>query len=283
VVKPVVRLDEPGELGPPTLEYLVERFGMRVAPPNSQSPAPALVSADFPRNVARLLVLVPSSGSPAGAWNAHEPAAQMLSWAEANGYATALFRAEALEAAPHETWDRVLRGSPAGCVAVVAASGTLPVLQAALLPLHPLLLSRFRAVCAVPEGGAGSEGAPSDFAGQWLAELPPGSEELRGHLRAALVRLPAPAGREPRAWHQHLFELLQEREDRFQRTEAKKYAGFQGLQENDMPGFRRLPMEKRIERLDRDRGNDELARLLHKHERQTGADAHESEEEPGVD
>lgn len=206
----------------------------------------------------------------------------MLAWAEANGYATALFSAAALEAATSEIWDRVLRGSPAGCVTVVVASGMLPVLQAALLPMHPLLFSRFRAVCVVSDSGTGA--APRDWAQRLLAEGPEMPDELRGHLRSVLVRIPDPTGLAPREWHQHVFELLREREDRFQKTEAKKYAGFQGLKENDMPGLRRMPVETRIARLDRDRGNDELAQLLKKHERQAGAGAYESdEEEPGVD
>mmetsp|Transcript_120371 Transcript_120371/g.374799 ORF Transcript_120371/g.374799 Transcript_120371/m.374799 type:complete len:314 (+) Transcript_120371:51-992(+) len=283
VVKPAVRLDEDEENGPPSFEHLIERFGMLAAPPGSDPPPPAVVSADFPRNVLRLLVLVPSSGSLAGAWNGHDSAARTLSWAEANGYATALFRAEALEAAPSELWDRVLRGSPAGCVTILVASGMLPVVQAALLPVHPLLLSRFRAICAVPADSTGAGCAEPDLAQQLLAGLPPGHEELRSQLRSTLVRIPAPADGEPRTWHQRLFELLQEREDRFQKTEAKKYVGFQNLKENDIPGFKRLPMDKRIERLDRDRGNDELACLLRKHERRADAGADDSEEEPGVD
>jgi len=278
VAKPVVRLDEAEDAGPPSFQKLLARFGMQEGPPGAEPPVPAVVSANFPRNVKRLLVMIPSSGAPPGAWNGHDSAAQMLSWAEANGYATALFSAQALEASPSEIWDRVLRGSPAGCVTVVVADGMLPVLQAALLPMHPLLLSRFRAVCVPSENGGGSA---RDFAQRLLAQGPAMPDEIHSHLRAVLVRIPSPVDREPWAWHEHLFELLQEREDRFQKTEAKKYAGFQGLQENDMPGLRRMPVEKRIERLDRDRGNDELARLLRKHEKQAGDG--DDEEEPGVD
>uniref|UniRef100_A0A7S1RY87 Uncharacterized protein n=1 Tax=Alexandrium catenella TaxID=2925 RepID=A0A7S1RY87_ALECA len=283
VVKPVVRLDEPEDASPPSFERLIERFGAKAAPPGCDPPAPAIVSANFPRTVTRLLVIVPSSGAPPGAWNGNDSAAELLAWADANGYAMALFSSQALEASPSKIWDGVLRGSPAGCVTVLVAAGMLPVVQAAFLPMHPLLFSRYRAVCVVPDSSAGADPAPRDFAQSILAQGPAMPDELRSQLRATLVRIPDPVGREPRGWHQHLFELLQEREDRFAKNEGKKYAGFQDLKENDMPGLRRLTIEKRMERLDRDRGNDELAQLLRKHERNSGKGAEDSEEEPGVD
>lgn len=285
VVKPTVRLDEPEDTEPPSFERLIAKFGMQVAPPGVSPPVPAIVSGDFPRNPARLLVLLPSSGAPPGAWNGQDTAAPLLSWGEANGYATVLFSSRALEAAPAEVWDRILRGSPARFVAVVVADGALPLLREALLPSHVLLHARFRAVCAACSNGAGADaGGAQRSVQQLLSQGPPMPEELRRHLSSVLMRLPpGPAESDPRFWYQYLFELLQERDERWQRTEAKKYAGFQNLKENDMPGFRRMPVEKRIERLDRDRGNDELARLLRKHERQAAGTDHDSEDEPGID
>eukprot|EP00416_Gambierdiscus_australes_P007796 CAMPEP_0171141904 /NCGR_PEP_ID=MMETSP0766_2-20121228/141463_1 /TAXON_ID=439317 /ORGANISM="Gambierdiscus australes, Strain CAWD 149" /LENGTH=147 /DNA_ID=CAMNT_0011605657 /DNA_START=1 /DNA_END=444 /DNA_ORIENTATION=- len=146
----------------------------------------------------------------------------------------------------------VLRCSPAKFVAVVVAAGGIGALGAALQPQHPLLYSRVRAVCV--QGGTESAGG----------KVP---KELEG----AVVGLPED--------HLRLFELLQELEERWQRREAGKYNGLRGLKENDVPGLRRISMEKRIERLDRDRNDDELARLLRKHEQ----NQEDSEEEPGVD
>jgi len=278
VVKPVVRLDEQEE---PTLEELAVHFKLLEAPPGVKPPQ-GLVTPDFQQNSARLLVLLPSAGTPLGAWDGQGTAAPLLRWAEANGYAVALFSSAALQAAPADVWDRILRGSPARFVGVAVAGDMLPTLLTALSSMHPLLYSRFRAVCVA--GGEGPGGAAPADASQLLATGPQLPEDLRVHLRGAMLRLPpAPAAPDRGSAPQQLFELLLEREDRWQRIEANKYAGFQGLKENDMPGLRRMGVEQRIERLDRDRGNDELARLLRKHEKQAARGDAESEDEPGVD
>lgn len=270
VVKPVFRLDEPEALERMDLEELISCLDMQLAPPGATSPA-AIVSANFQKNSNRLLVLLPAKGTPRGAW---EPrlggcgsVGPLLRWAEANGFATALLFADVFEAAPAEVFDRVLKGSPARFATVAVANGMLPMLQIALSSMHEVLFSRFRMLCATP--GPGSM--------ELLVDLP---VELRRHINSAMLRLPPElwvAGTDPRTAYMQLFEVLLEREERIDRKEMTKYKSFQNLKENDMPGLRRLNVDERVARMDRDRGNDELARLCKNNE------ADEDEEEPGVD
>lgn len=275
VVKPTVRLDEAEAPSNASFEDLASHLDLLLAPPGAVKPC-AVVTDDFPRNVARLLVLVPSEGAAEGAWDTGATGGRgdvvpIFRWAQANSYAACLFSPQALFNAPAEVWERVLKGSPASSVSVLAARGSLPVVAAALAPLHPLLLGRFR-LALTPFGG------DSCWPPSWPADLP---QELAQHLRSITVQAPAAWASEqvrPAAALQALFEMLALREDRFQKHEAKKYQGFQGLKENDMPGLRRMNAEQRIKRLDRDRGNDELANLLRKNE-----NAREDDEEPGVD
>jgi len=277
VVKPIQRVDDEEDEKPSvsSLPSLAERLNLTLAPPGAVEPI-AVSTGDLPRNVNRLLVLLPSPGAPPGAWDTSVRggdgfAVPIFRWAEANGFAACLFSSAALEADPTETWDRVLRGSPAGSVLVLAAAGSLPMLARILKPVHPLLYSRFRLALAPFEGAAAWPPA-------WPADLP---MELVTHLAGAVLRAPASwAAEEPRSVVQSVFELLASREGRLQRLEEKKYAGFQTLKENDMPGMKRLGVEDRIKRLDRDRGNDELARLLGQHEHDKFDD---DELEPGVD
>ncbi|CAE8679885.1 unnamed protein product [Polarella glacialis] len=280
VLKPVVRLDgqDNGDKVC-TLQELAAFTSLGLAPPGSPEPV-AVVSDNFQSNSARLLVVVPSTG-PLGAWDAEVGAGlgamgPLLSWAEVNGYAVAVFCAQALRAAPAETWDRVLIGSPARCATVLVGSGMLEVLRAALRPVHPLLISRFRTVVV-----RGSE-AVADV--QASEELP---EELRAHLSGAMAFAPLAWDQlEPQVARQRLFELFQEREERWMSLEGMKYMGFQGLKQNDMPGMKRLGVDERIKLLDRDRNDDELARLLKKHDKakDRGSVAEEgSDDEPGVD
>lgn len=271
VIKPVIRLDEK-ELQASTDEALAVALGLVPAPPGAEKPI-AFVSADFQKNPVRLLVVVPSRGGSVGTWDSSLPSclgsmASLLLWAEANSYSVAFFSGEDLAASPAESWDRILRGSPARYASVLVAGGMLPVLCSALAPVHPLLLSRFRTLCVCRrDAESGSDASQT---------LPP---EQRQSLTSAMVVLPA-------AWEQlsaqaaflHLFELFRAREERWSQAEVKKYSGFQGLKENDMPGLKRMPIDARIQRLDRDRANDELAQLLQKHERQD-----DSDQEPGVD
>jgi len=272
VVKPTVRLDE--EVAQvSSFDDLVSSLGVVLAPPGAVQPC-AVATEDFPKNCTRLLVLLPSAGAPPGSWDAkagggHGDAVPIIRWAQANGYAACLFSAAALAAAPAETWDRVLRGSPAGTVFVLAANGALPTLAAALAPVHPLLYSRVRLALAPFEG-------TNSWPPAWPKELP---AELVEHLAGIVLRAPAAwAQEEPRAALQLLFELLAIRETRWQQREARKYAGFQTLKENDMPGLKRMGVEQRIQRLDRDRANDELAQLLKRNEK-----VEEDGDEPGVD
>mmetsp|Transcript_34082 Transcript_34082/g.89853 ORF Transcript_34082/g.89853 Transcript_34082/m.89853 type:complete len:339 (+) Transcript_34082:3-1019(+) len=273
VVKPTVRLDEKESMSVASFEDLVSRLGVVLAPPGAVQPC-AVATEDFPRNCTRLLVLLPSLSAPQGVWDAaacsgRGDAIPIFRWAQANGYSACLFSAAALAASPTETWDRVLRGSPAGSVFVLAAAGALPMLAAALAPQHPLLYSRFRLAVAPFESA-------SAWPPAWPADLP---AELVEHLAGAVLRAPAAwVEQEPRMALQGLFELLALRETRWQKSEARKYAGFQTLKENDMPGLKRMGVEQRIQRLDRDRANDELAQLLRKNEK-----VDDSGDEPGVD
>lgn len=274
VVKPTIRLDEGEAVAAASFDDLVSRLGVVLAPPGAAQPV-AVATEDFPRNCSRLLVLLPAAGAREGAWDVESQGCRgdpvpIFRWAQANGYSACLFSAAALAEAPAEVWDRVLRGSPAGSVFVLAAAGALPTLAAALAPAHPLLYSRFRLAVAPFEGTGGWPPA-------WPADLP---TELVAHLAGAVLRAPAGwAEQEPRAALQGLFELLAMRETRWQKAEARKYAGFQTLKENDMPGLKRMGVEQRIQRLDRDRANDELAQLLRRNEKAEDDVA----DEPGVD
>jgi len=277
VVKPIFRLDEEENSNSSkaaSLQELAARVGFEAAPPGAAEPV-AIVSRKFQNNSARLLVVVPSLGE-AGVWDAtlgrQGALPPLLHWAEANSYEVAVFKPEALKAEPATTWDRVLKGSPAGCVSVIVAAGMLQYVEAALLPVHPLLFTRLRTFCVR------GEDAMSNF-----SKLP---GELQRHLTGAVATLPASWEQlEAQVSFQVLFELLQERDEEFQNLEALKYSGFQTLKENDMPGLKRMGMEQRIKRLDRDRDNDELARLLKKHDKASGriVGGHESEDEPGID
>lgn len=277
VVKPVRPLDQPAE-GPrvQSWEALGSTLGLVPAPPGAAKPL-AFVSKDYQRNCARLLVLVPKPGAPPGTWDPSLPQGRgticpLLRWAEANDYAAVVFSGQELERSPTELWDRVLKGSPSRYVVTFVADGMLSTVRSGLSALHPLLLSRYRTICIT--SGDVATVRPSEEASF--------SEELHAHLLTSCVLFPTAFEQlEPEAARQDLFELLHEREGRWQDLESKKFAGFQALKENDLPGFRRLGVDERIKRLDRDRGNDELAQLIRKHQRQAGG--HESEEEPGVD
>lgn len=274
VIKPVWRLDE-SEDAPEarSLEELATRCQADLAPPGAAQPV-GIVSKDFQKNSSRLLVVVPSSGD-VNTWDKESGSLakirMLLSWAEANGYATAVFSHAALTATPVVVWDQVMRGSPARCVTVLVAASTLRYVQDALMPVHPLLFSRFRSICI-----RGAD-VMEDF-----GSLP---QDLRAHMEGCTAVIPSTwEGLDAQVAFQALFELLRDREDHWQQLELMKYSGFQGLKENDMPGIRRLGVDQRIQRLNRDRDNDELARLLSKHEKakNTGEIA-EEEEEPGVD
>jgi len=272
VVKPVVRVDEMREPKQTSFENLIDRCGMQPAPPGVSDPG-AIVSPDFQKNSTRLMVVVPSGDAPPGAWNGQDTALPLLLWAQANNWAVALFSSQTLKADPAGFWDRIMLGSPARFAVVVVGHSMLNSVVSALCALHPLLFRRFRAIFAADRDGLGAgnldlEGGPTL------------SQQLRAHLGAALLPLPCESlMAEPMA-HQRLFELAMQREDRWCRGEASKYSSFDNLKEGDKPGLKRMAVDERIQHLGRDRGNDELSRLLRKHEQvQLG----EEEEEPGVD
>jgi len=277
VSKPVLRIAEKYAPKADSLEALA-RFGLEAAPPGVDPPL-AVVSADFKKNPSRLLVVLPSPTGNWGLWDDSLAAGSgevvpLLRWATANGYALAALSPHAFSESPSSTWDGILRGSPARFVAVVAAGSAESLLYAALTPLHPLLYSRMRVVLVAA--------AAASISPQTAAPAP--SKELQEHLEGVLVHIPEDWARlNAFALHQCMAQLLEERVERFQLAEMKKYAGFQGLKENDMPGLKRMPLDTRIKRLDRDRGDDELARLLKKHEKNAAGSAESEEEEPGVD
>ncbi|CAE7831472.1 unnamed protein product [Symbiodinium sp. CCMP2592] len=109
VLKPILRLDTPTvpEKVQTTPELVA--YGLQLAPPGSEVPV-AVVSSDFNKNSARLLIVIPGPGA-ASCWDAEleklgyvEP---LLRWAEANGYASAFFSHQVQEALA----DRWLKGS----------------------------------------------------------------------------------------------------------------------------------------------------------------------------
>jgi hypothetical protein len=275
VVKPVVRVDELREPEQASFERLIDRCGMQPAPPGVSDPG-AIASPDFPTNCTRLLVVVPSGDAPPGSWNGQDTALPLLLWAQANNFAVVLFSSQRLKADPAGFWDRIMVGSPARFVVVVVGHNMLNTVVTALCPLHPLLFRRFRAIFAADRDGpvAGNLG---------LEECPTVSEQLRAHLGASLLPLPCESLMAEPLAHQRLFELAIQREERWCRGEATKYSGFANMKEGDKPGLKRMQVDERIQHLGRDRGNDELSRLLRKHEQAAVSTGEEDEEEPGVD
>jgi len=272
VVKPIRPLDcKKPFVQAKTLQDLTA-YGLLLAPPGADVPI-AVVSSNFETNSSRLLVVVPAPGD-AGTWDPtlsdHGNMAHIMLWAEANDYASAFFSHQALSASPAQNWDRVVRGSPARHATIIVASGMLGCLQSALQSVHPLLFSRFRTVCV--------------FGADALEDFNAQTPELRRHLEASTVAIPSTWQLlETQVAYQYLFELLRDKEERWHTLELKKYAGFQGLKENDMPGLKRMGVDQRVQRLDRDRNNDELARLLKKHEEARCKQEDSEEEEPGID
>jgi len=271
VRKPVVRFD--GRDSCDTVEEITSNFGYRCAPPGSEPVA--LVSEDFCRNPTRLLALIPAGGASLGTWDAGQGVlAQVLAWAEANYYAVVLFSGSAMQEDPANTWDSVTKACPSRYVTVLALRGAMPLLTAALSPVNPLLYSRLRTVCEIWEDDMGG---PPDY-------LAPGlPADLLQQLSTAVVSVPVTwASFEPYAMCQCLFGLLVDREEKFQKAQAKKYDNLTGMKENDLPGFKRLTMDERVGRLNRDRRTDELSRVMKQNE-QAMHDGLGDDDEPGVD
>jgi len=273
VLKPVFRLDETEESPDrvTSIDELTENLGLMPAPPGASAPK-AVVSTDYQLNSTRLLVLVPGVGAPSGSFDprlgACGSASSLIRWADTNGFSSALFLGQALDSAPATVWEDVLKGSPAKFVVVVVGTDMMPAVEAALSSMHPLLYSRFRVVCTVPSRN-GSHGVALSSSLE---------EGVKKHLKGAVMHLPSElwnSAGDARSAHQQLFEQVLTRQDKLANVEMKKYGGFQHLKENDMPGLKRLGVEERVAKLDRDRGDDELARLCKAN--------CEDDEEPGVD
>lgn len=277
VKKPILRLDETRHRAEAkSISELAKLNSYVLAPPGSEHPV-AIVTQNFQQVVSRLLIVVPSAGFPASCWDASigrnlQSIDPILGWAEANGYAVVVFSGEDFQSKPVEAWESILRGSPARSAAVIVASGMLETVIAALTPVHPLLYSRFRTICI--RGADLEKALPSNI-----------PDELQRHLESSQAEIPKHwEDLETQAFCQCLFQFLQEREERWSNVEALKYAGFQDLKENDMPGIKRLGVDDRIKKLQRDRNNDELARLLAKHEKaSTNGGLQLDEDVPGLD
>jgi hypothetical protein len=161
-------------------------------------------------------------------------------------------------------------GSPARFVVLIVARRALPFLIAALAPLHSLLYSRVKMVLVSTDSNECVD----------TAVLSRATGDVRAHLDKTVTLLPqAWLQLEPFAMHNCLFQMMEQRNVRWSQGEATKYAGFANMKENDMPGLRRVGVEQRVANMGRDRHDDELARLLKKHEKAGHAD----DDEPGVD
>eukprot|EP00929_Paragymnodinium_shiwhaense_P020492 TRINITY_DN13648_c0_g1_i2.p1 TRINITY_DN13648_c0_g1~~TRINITY_DN13648_c0_g1_i2.p1 ORF type:complete len:321 (+),score=79.47 TRINITY_DN13648_c0_g1_i2:105-1067(+) len=262
---------------------LAECPELEEAPPGI-SPPFAAVGGNFRKNSAKLLVVLPGPGADWGTWDAslgegRGDTVPLVRWGLANGYAVAVMNGQAMQKAPAKTWDEIMRGSPARFVTVIAAGDAVRLLREALLPCHPMMYARIRGVFAsqvqTPEPAL-----PNTTA----------AEDVEKQLGSVAVYLPDEWLRHDAfVMHQCMMQLFEDRFGRWQDTELKKYMGFQGLKENDMPGLKRMPLEVRIKRMDRDREDDELARLLRKHEKASHNIANvnvtndDEEEEPGID
>lgn len=204
----------------------------------------------------------------------HASVAPLVRWARANGYSMALFSSE-FAATSAVSWDAVLRGSPARFVALLVAGAAMPALQRALQPHHPLLYSRVK--LAVVSCG-------DDWAnGFSRSEMSDGAKEAFDHMNNVTLVLPETwTHLNAFAMHNCLFQLIEERIEKWQGGEMQKYAGFQDMKENDMPGLKRLTVDERCARMNRDRGDDELARLLRNNEKASSPGVLK-EDEPDLD
>lgn len=257
-----------------------EEGEISAAPPGIDPPY-ALVGGNFRKNSSRLLVVLPCPGSPWGTWDGclgegRGDSVPLVRWALANGYAVAVMNGKALQEDPTRTWDEIMRGSPARFVAIVSAGDAIPYLRQALMPQHPMLYGRLRAIFVSP---AQVEAPAVDLTAA-------GAADVQQQLDNATVQLPEEWLRHSASMlHQCMFQLFEQRFARWGDAEMKKYLGFQGMKENDMPGLKRMPLDVRIKRMDRDRADDELARLLKKNEENAFNICRDNvdEDEPGVD
>jgi len=211
-----------------------------------------------------------------------------LQWAQSNEYAAVLFSASRLAEQP-SLLDEVLAGNFSKRLTVLVARGEMPTLLKFLAPMNSILYARMGSICIQADDGASADAAVDTITGSagWPADL-------GVHLRSSLVQLPTEwAELNAHSMRQSLFMLMAERENRWQEGEALKFAGLSALKENDLPGYKRMPISKRVERLNRDRASDELAQLIDanmEHFKGEGAAAKalasqpaDDDDEPGVD
>lgn len=263
------------------------RFGELLIPAPPAVPDPdAWVTCDFRTNVKKCFVLIPSPGAPGGHFGLKgaesvASAPRLIRWAEANGHAACLFSAEALARDPGRAWKRLIPNSGAHSVYIVVAPGAFSSLAAALKTEHALTYTRIRLVVpsrvqdaldVVPRGKPViSEKTPllDDGAGNGLLKnaKPESTDDLTDFFRRRVAWAMPPEWERPdptdvKVQYDTLFRLFAEVEDAFQEREYQKMDALSNLKENDVPGMRRIAVEDRVQRVNRNRHEDELSRLL---------------------
>lgn len=245
--------------GMPRGDALIRMKELLQAAPPGQNEPDAWVSLDYPRNSKKLLVLVPSPDDPPGHWaKSHESsvetgvglptAPRLLRWAERNGYAACLFSAKAMQRDPHGAWTRVFIRNPSRSVYIMTAPGGIDLLVNCVKEEHPLSYSRVRSLAS----------AQAD-------EVEKAILTADTDMKTLLKRCAAPDFREEgqpaEAFCKGCFAHFQDIDAKWQENEANKLGALAGLKENDVPGLRRVPVDQRVNRINRDRANDELSRL----------------------
>lgn len=231
---------------------------LQAAPPGQEEPD-AWVTLDYPRNPKKLLVLVPSPDDPPGHWGkSHEgsvetglglpTAPRLLRWAERNGYAACLFSAKALQRDPHGAWTRVFTRNPSRSVYVLVAPGATDAFVQCVKEEHPLSYSRVRALaCTKPQEAE-------------LAMSTAG-KDVQSLLKRCVAKDLIKEDQAAEVLCKECFDRFKDIESKWQDGEAVKLGALAGLKENDVPGLRRVPVDQRVSRINRDRANDELSRL----------------------
>lgn len=266
---PTQRLDE-DRSAPDSADLLTgEAYSMTPAPPDSViTTAKALVSKDYRQNPVRNLVLVPSAGSPLGSF---DPAAGergrtsgFLNWAFANDYAATVFSATALAEEPTTIWDGMLAGNYSRHIIVLVAHGALPLLISVLEPIHSMFYARCRSICIFGDDEVSADAAVnliSKAGSNKGAEIGPAA--LAEHLGRTLVQLPSDwTNLDDYDMKHEFFKMLADREDKWASAEGDKLAGLQAMTDNDLTGLKRIGINRRVERVSRDRATDELSVVL---------------------
>jgi len=232
---------------------------LQPAPPGQAAPD-AWVTLDYPKNPKKLLVLIPSPNDPPGHWAKAEnspdsaglglpTAPRLLRWAERNGYAACLFAAEALEQDAEGAWIRVFTRNPSRSVYVLTAPGAVASFVACLKEEHPLSYSRIRSLVCTQPGEAQQ------------AMLTAGTD-VKAFLKRYVTADLTDQSKTAETFCQDCFTLFSGIEKKYQEDEFKKMGALAGLKEFDVPGLRRVPVDQRVSRINRDRDDDELSRLI---------------------